>query len=172
MNIIDLAKKIAIEAHQGQFRRNGEPYINHPITVNKIVSDWLNDWKANDLDPLLSNFISKAIYDSGLAIEDFSEIVKAVALMHDSAESDSAHYFTIKQFLDFRHDDLWRAVIAAIEALTRKENQDYFDYFMEMRKNPVARLVKLSDLTHNLSDAKPGSQKDKYLFAKYILLNV
>ena len=60
---IALAKEIAFEAHDGQFRKNGDPYIKHvSLVVSKIKDDkgaqvvaWLHDvledsgWTEKDL---------------------------------------------------------------------------------------------------------------------------
>lgn len=50
MTSIEDAKEIATMAHKGQKRKNGEPYINHPMRVaNAVESDnakilaWLHD---------------------------------------------------------------------------------------------------------------------------------
>lgn len=50
-SLLALAEKLASEAHAGQFRRTGEPYIEHPRAVVSRVSDdpdaqvvaWLHD---------------------------------------------------------------------------------------------------------------------------------
>ena len=50
-SFVSLAEKIATEAHAGQFRRTGEPYIEHPrAVVNRVSGDtdaqvvaWLHD---------------------------------------------------------------------------------------------------------------------------------
>ena len=36
---IELAFHAAIGAHEGQFRRSGEPYVTHPIAVAQIVAE-------------------------------------------------------------------------------------------------------------------------------------
>ena len=37
-----------------------------------------------------------------------------------------------------------------MKILTHKSGTDYFDYVREVKKNPIARKVKLADLAHNL----------------------
>ena len=37
------AYKFADQAHLGQFRASGEPYITHPIAVAGLVADWKLD---------------------------------------------------------------------------------------------------------------------------------
>ena len=38
--IIQKALHLAMEAHQGQKRKSGEPYISHPCAVAKILIDY------------------------------------------------------------------------------------------------------------------------------------
>src|SRR5918994_1424074 len=40
------AYRFADEAHLGQFRASGEPYITHPIAVAGLVADWRLDAQA------------------------------------------------------------------------------------------------------------------------------
>lgn len=50
MNQLNKAKQIAIKAHKGQKRKNGEDYINHPRRVSSLaktvtgkIAGWLHD---------------------------------------------------------------------------------------------------------------------------------
>ncbi len=40
-------------------------------------------------------------------------------------------------------------IIEAVEALTKKEGEDYFDYIKRVKKNAIAKKVKLADLEDN-----------------------
>ena len=54
--------------------------------------------------------------------------------------------------------------------LTRKETWDYADYIAAIERYGVLSvMIKIADLTHNLSDSRPGSQRDKYMLAFFIL---
>ena len=41
MGLVREAYKLAAEAHEGQKRKTGEPYIIHPIAVARIVAEEL-----------------------------------------------------------------------------------------------------------------------------------
>lgn len=43
-----------------------------------------------------------------------------------------------------------KEVTEAVRALTHDKHTDYLDYVREVKKNPIARKVKLADLNHNL----------------------
>ena len=40
---IDRAVAVAKQAHKGQLRKTGEPYIIHPLAVKKILEEWGRD---------------------------------------------------------------------------------------------------------------------------------
>ena len=46
--------------------------------------------------------------------------------------------------------------------MTRRPDENYFDYITRVRKHPEARRVKIADLTHNLSNDPPESLKRRY----------
>jgi hypothetical protein len=64
-------------------------------------------------------------------------------------------------------------IINGIDAITKKEKgvEEYINYLFRVAKNPLSRVVKRSDLTHNSSDLRPGNMKDKYGVSLWFLEN-
>ncbi len=86
----------------------------------------------------------------------------ATALLHDVVE-DTEH--TIE---DIRYE-FGDQIAAAVDAMTRPEGQDYFEYIDQLQQNEVARQVKISDLTQNsdLSRLPEVGPKDEKRREKY-----
>jgi (p)ppGpp synthase/HD superfamily hydrolase len=88
--------------------------------------------------------------------------VKVVALLHDVLEDSEKFNFSDFYFLDEEQKE-------AIKLLTHNKSVDYFDYIQEVKKNMIAREVKLADLNDNmnLSRLKEITEKDKRRYDKY-----
>jgi len=71
------------------------------------------------------------------------EITATVALLHDVAED------TPITLEDIRDKGYPPEVTDALALLTHRKDVPYLDYVAEIKKNPVARAVKLADLHHN-----------------------
>ena len=105
-----------------------------------------------------------------LAEQMSNENTTVVALLHDVVE-DSNYTFADLQELGFSE-----SVLAALRLLTHDESVPYMDYVAAIKKNPVARAVKLADLRHN-SDLsrmdevteKTLARREKYLAAIRLL---
>jgi len=61
------AYRLADEAHLGQFRQSGEPYVSHPIAVAEICAAW-----KLDVDSLIAALLHDTIEDSGISKEELS----------------------------------------------------------------------------------------------------
>jgi (p)ppGpp synthase/HD superfamily hydrolase len=70
---------------------------------------------------------------------------KAVGWLHDVVEDTS---YTLD---DLRAAGLSAEVVEAVEAMTRRPGERYFDYVRRAAANPLARVVKEADLRHNLN---------------------
>jgi (p)ppGpp synthase/HD superfamily hydrolase len=144
MDLLKRALEIAEAAHRGQSRWDGSPYISHPKGVAEMAR----------LD--------------GHGIE-----VRAVALLHDVVEDSEA------SLDDLRAKDIPEAVVRAVDAISRRvepsgKKEDYLAYILRVKADPLARIVKVYDISYNLADVKPkgrgqGSLRDKQLLARYIL---
>jgi GTP pyrophosphokinase len=59
------AYRFADEAHLGQLRKNGDPYITHPIAVAAQCAEWKLDAQA-----MMAALMHDAIEDCGVTKED------------------------------------------------------------------------------------------------------
>ena len=98
-----------------------------------------------------------------VAAEVTTDEEKAVALLHDIIEDTDV---TASELLAKGLPD---NVVEAVEALTKKHNQNYAAYLAGVKKNRLATAVKLVDLKHNsdLSRLEKITQKDRDRAEKY-----
>jgi GTP diphosphokinase / guanosine-3',5'-bis(diphosphate) 3'-diphosphatase len=62
--LIAQAYELAAEAHEGQFRRSGEPYIHHPLSVGRIVADM-----GLDDITVAAALLHDSVEDTGVTLE-------------------------------------------------------------------------------------------------------
>ena len=88
---------------------------------------------------------------------------RIVAVLHDVVE-DTWVTLDLLQHEGFNQD-----VIDAIDALTRRENEKYFDFIQRCKLNNIAKFVKLADLEDNsdINRIKNPLEKDYKRTQKY-----
>jgi (p)ppGpp synthase/HD superfamily hydrolase len=158
-NILKKAVEFATEQHKGQKRKNGEDYITHPLAVREITKEKIKE----DLNPY---GIGALLVELLALFHDISEDVekyknKEVILINDFNE-------LVDNSLDgYAVDNL----VTGLILLNRSRYSNYMEYILNILEsdNYYAKVVKLSDLKHNMSDLNEGSLKDKYRLAEYIL---
>ena len=62
------AYAVAQEAHEGQFRDSGEPYISHPVAVARILAGL-----GMDSDALVAALLHDVVEDTAVTLEDVSK---------------------------------------------------------------------------------------------------
>ncbi len=99
------------------------------------------------------------------------EISVTVALLHDVVED------TDYTFEDLRKIGFAEEVLEALQLLTHEPSVPYMQYIAKIKENPIARAVKLADLTHNSVrsrvqsiDSRMEERWEKYAAAKKLLL--
>ncbi|MBQ8356466.1 MAG: bifunctional (p)ppGpp synthetase/guanosine-3',5'-bis(diphosphate) 3'-pyrophosphohydrolase [Clostridia bacterium] len=78
-----------------------------------------------------------------LAEQMTDEQTTVAALLHDVVE-DTSYTFRDLEQMGFDGD-----VLAALRLLTHAEGEPYMDYVARLKENPIAKAVKLADLSHN-----------------------
>lgn len=122
---VRLAYRFADEAHLGQLRHSGEPYITHPIAVAAQCAEWKLDAQA-----LMAALLHDALEDCGVTkIELIERFGAAVAELVDG--------LTKLDKLQFN---------------TREESQaeSFRKMLLAMARDVRVILVKLADRTHNM----------------------
>ncbi|MDP2257397.1 MAG: bifunctional (p)ppGpp synthetase/guanosine-3',5'-bis(diphosphate) 3'-pyrophosphohydrolase [Polaromonas sp.] len=122
---VRLAYRFADEAHLGQLRNSGEPYITHPIAVAQQCAEWKLDAQA-----LMAALLHDAIEDCGVTKSELIERFSApVAELVDG--------LTKLEKLEFN---------------TREENQaeSFRKMLLAMARDVRVILIKLADRTHNM----------------------
>lgn len=91
------------------------------------------------------------------------EVRTIVALLHDVLEDTE---LTIE---DIKNAGFSTEVVNALKLLTHNEGEDYYEYIKRIGTNPIARDVKISDLTHNsdLTRLSEINTEDKERTKKY-----
>lgn len=69
---------------------------------------------------------------------------KIVAMLHDVVEDTP---WTLNAL---RAEGFSEPVVRAVDCLTRREGEDYFDFVQRSKSDPIARVVKLADLEDNM----------------------
>lgn len=195
MNLTKKALEIATKAHESQFRRDGKTlYITHPIAVSEIVSKWIKEGTKSikeNKDKLETLIYYSLEYSQafGLKYSELEEILYIISVAHDLEENAKKRGFTIQKLIDElksidnnNHSLIFFSLIKkSLELLTHDEKDSYLDYILKIKTDRFATLVKLADISHNISTRTgantAGDKKrdkiaiDKYKLAEYILLN-
>lgn len=85
-----------------------------------------------------------------------------IALLHDIIEDTNVTEEELRK-------EFPEHIVDAVVVLTKKDDEDYLDYVRNIKKNPLARKVKLCDLANNmdLSRLNVVTEKDEKRILKY-----
>jgi (p)ppGpp synthase/HD superfamily hydrolase len=111
MPTLEHAIALAVETHQGQVDKAGQPYILHPLRVMFRLE---------------------------------TELERIVGVLHDVVEDSEV------TFADLRRMGYAEEVMAALDGVTRREDESYEEFVERSLAHPVSRRVKRADLEDNM----------------------
>lgn len=155
---ISKAFNLAYDAHQGQLRKSGEPYIIHPVAVAKILAE-LN----MDTDTICSGLLHDVIEDTKYTHEDLknifgdniADIVEGVTKIKNLnyKKQDEAQAENIRKMVLAMSNDI-RVVI--VKLADRLHNLRTLEYMTDEKRYRIARetLDIYAPLAHRLGISK------------------
>ena len=140
VSMIEKAFTLAKEAHNGQCRKSGEPYIIHPLWVSIILADL-----EMDKETIVAGMLHDVVEDTAVTDEQIrQEFGEEVALLVDGV--------TKLGQLSYSSDKL------------EVQAENLRKMFLAMAKDIRVIIIKLADLLHNmrtLQFMRPEKQKEK-----------
>ena len=135
-SLIKKAFYLSDQSHQGQFRKTGEPFIEHPLEVAMILAE-LN----LDAYSIVTALLHDVVEDTPITLQEIKkDFGKSVAFLVDGVTKLSQIKF---------------------KSNYEKESENIRKMFVSMGKDVRVILVKLADRLHNMRTLAPLSEERK-----------
>lgn len=140
--------QFATDAHQGQERAGGEPYIGHPIRVAQTIAKYK---QSHNIDALI-----------------------AAAYLHDTIEDTDTTHQALHDLFGGLVASLVQELTSDLEEIKRVGKKDYLAKKMAHELSSWALVIKLADRLDNVKDiatAKTPEWRAKYRAETEHILN-
>ncbi|UJF22518.1 bifunctional GTP diphosphokinase/guanosine-3',5'-bis pyrophosphate 3'-pyrophosphohydrolase [Shewanella sp. OMA3-2] len=125
VELLKQAYLVARDAHEGQMRTSGEPYITHPVAVARILADMRLDYET-----LMAALLHDTIEDTPVTKEELAELfgVDVAELVEGVSKLDKIKFRDKKE----------------------AQAENFRKMMMAMTQDIRVILIKLADRTHNM----------------------
>jgi guanosine-3',5'-bis(diphosphate) 3'-pyrophosphohydrolase len=141
IELVKLAYRMANKAHSGQFRKSGEPYIHHPLSVALILADLKLDYFC-----VVAAILHDCIEDTSVTKEDVqAQFGEQVAHIVEGVSKLTSLEFT---------------------SSSQKQAENFQKLILAMSKDMRVMVIKLADRLHNMRTLDSMSDEKKIQKAK------
>lgn len=152
ISMIEKAYKVASKAHEGQFRKSGEPYIIHPLYVAIILADL-----EMDKETIVAGILHDVVEDTVMTEEQITEEFGAeVAQLVDGVTK-------------LANIPLSSGTGSESDARLEMQAENLRKMFLAMAKDIRVIIIKLADRLHNMRTLKYQKPESQQRIAKETL---
>ena len=130
ISMIEKAYKVASEAHEGQKRKSGEPYIIHPLCVAIILADL-----ELDKETIVAGLLHDAVEDTWMTYEEVDGVTKLGQLSYSADKVEVQAENLRKMFLAMAKD----IRVILIKLADRLHNMRTLQYMRPEKQQEKAR---------------------------------
>lgn len=125
MEALERAFQVAAQAHAGQFRKSGDPYITHPLSVATILAEWHLDAQA-----LMAALLHDTVEDTAVTAGDIQrQFGKSVSELVDGVSKLDRLEFQTEQ---------------------QAQAENFRKMLLAMARDVRVIMIKLADRLHNM----------------------
>ncbi len=163
LSVIDRAYRIAHEAHEGQTRKSGEPYITHPVAVAKILADLGLGPKT-----IAAALLHDTVEDTGYSLDglrdefgdEIAMLVDGVTKLDRLKYGDSAQAETVRKMIVAMSKDIRVLVVKLADRLHNARTWGFVEPESAKRKaqetldiyTPLAHRLGIQSIKAELED--------------------
>ena len=125
LEMLKEAYQYSREAHQGQFRKTGEPYVSHPVAVSQILTTWNLDSPAL-IAALLHDVVEDTQITKGEISQKYGQVVADLV------------------------DGVSKLDKISFESQKHEQAENFRKMLLAMAKDVRVMLIKLADRLHNM----------------------
>ena len=144
--LLQQAYDLARDAHEGQSRESGEPYLEHPLAVAHILADL-----ESDVPTLAAGLLHDVVEDTSVSLPSIKKrFGKEVALLVDGVTKLSQtelHRRRLSREAEADDDDATEIT----PETQRKQAANIRKIFLAMAQDVRVMIIKLADRLHNVS---------------------
>ncbi|ACV06548.1 bifunctional (p)ppGpp synthetase/guanosine-3',5'-bis(diphosphate) 3'-pyrophosphohydrolase [Kytococcus sedentarius] len=152
LSVVERAYSVAARAHEGQFRKSGDPYITHPVAVAGLLADLGMD-AATVAAALLHDTVEDTPYSQQQLEADFGPeialLVDGVTKLDKVEYGDSAQAETVRKMIVAMSKDIRVLVIKLADRLHNARTWRYVSP-QSARRKAIETLDIYTPLAHRL----------------------
>ncbi|MBE5893295.1 MAG: bifunctional (p)ppGpp synthetase/guanosine-3',5'-bis(diphosphate) 3'-pyrophosphohydrolase [Lachnospiraceae bacterium] len=151
VSMLEKAYKLAKAAHDGQLRKSGEPYINHPLNVSIVLADL-----EMDKETIVAGLLHDVVEDTNITDEEVKSMFgEDVAALVDGVTK------LEKILLTGKSDQS--------DAKLEMQAENLRKMFLAMAKDIRVIMIKLADRLHNMRTLKYRREESQKRIARETL---